>query len=415
MQQRCGPSLALFAFLFVTVPVQSKPLYRLIDLGTLGASTNNESRAYAINNDCQVVGYSRRSATLFDITGDGKNTNIGSLIGRTGSIAYGINNQGMAVGVYDVDYPEGGYLAAYFDIKSANAITLESGGYRAKAYAINDSNYAAGFAYPGDPREYSPIATVFDATHHRKVYLGIIEGGYRSIANAINDLNQVVGEVNVYGSGDHAVLFDFTGGGKNISLGHGIAYDINNRSQIVGVSDDKMATLFGIESDSNNLSLGALPVYNHSEAYAINNHGEIVGRASRSEELPGRDSMRLHLQAVMFDSTGNGNNVNLNEVIDPNSGWDLIEAKDINDRGWIVCNGRNNSSHLMHAILLVPLVEADFNRDGIVNLDDFARLAQHWRSMTNNHDDSCLYDISPDRDSTINYDDVSAFSEAWLN
>jgi hypothetical protein len=50
---------------------------------------------------------------------------------------------------------------------------------------------------------------------------------------------------------------------------------------------------------------------------------------------------------------GAGNNIDLNTLIDPASGWDLMYAYDINASGWIVGEGINPQGE-EHAFLLVP-------------------------------------------------------------
>jgi hypothetical protein len=55
----------------------------------------------------------------------------------------------------------------------------------------------------------------------------------------------------------------------------------------------------------------------------------------------------------LFDPTGNGNNINLNALIDPDSGLILKCAYSINNHGWIVGSGINPDG-LSHAFLLTP-------------------------------------------------------------
>jgi len=78
--------ITLAFILAVAAPVpQAISYYKIIDLGTLGG---NESGAYSINNQGQIVGYAYDSsgnfrATLFDPTGGGKNIDLGTLGGST--------------------------------------------------------------------------------------------------------------------------------------------------------------------------------------------------------------------------------------------------------------------------------------------------------------------------------------------
>jgi hypothetical protein len=58
----------------------------------------------------------------------------------------------------------------------------------------------------------------------------------------------------------------------------------------------------------------------------------------------------------MFDPSGSGFNIDLNELIDPNLGWTLTIAYQINDNGWIVGYGTNPEGDI-RAFLLTPVLE----------------------------------------------------------
>ena len=57
--------------------------------------------------------------------------------------------------------------------------------------------------------------------------------------------------------------------------------------------------------------------------------------------------------ATLFDSTGNGDNINLNDLIDSGSGWHLETISAISDNGWIVGKGTNPYGQTS-AYLLTP-------------------------------------------------------------
>ena len=62
--------------------------------------------------------------------------------------------------------------------------------------------------------------------------------------------------------------------------------------------------------------------------------------------------------------------VDLNTLIDPLSGWELLDASDINDAGQITGQGLIGGQY--HAYLLTPVpIPGDFNHDGTVDAADY--------------------------------------------
>lgn len=193
-------------------------------------------------------------------------------------------------------------------------------------------------------------------------------------AKAINEHTQVVG--NVYGvmGGPHAFLWE---NGVRTSLpppgGYCSAFDINNKSQIVGCfisgspakgyaciwekpEQNWVVTQLGTEGDSAN---------------AINDKGQIVGISGLYTQSP---------IAVLWQ---NGKTINLNDFLPENSEFERLEsALDINNKGQIVGYGyltRNLHIFGEQAFLATPIpLQGDLNKDDIVNLDDLAILGEHW-------------------------------------
>lgn len=82
---------------------------------------------------------------------------------------------------------------------------------------------------------------------------------------------------------------------------------------------------------------------NDAEPYALNAAGQAVGSASYPAE-------KVAGSAVFWDR---GRIYDLNRLIAPGSGWKLHEAFGMNDRGWIVGEGRYRDAE--QAFLLIPL------------------------------------------------------------
>ena len=90
------------------------------------------------------------------------------------------------------------------------------------------------------------------------------------------------------------------------------------------------------------IDLGTFGGY-HSQANGINNLSQIVGWATNAGD---------QRRAFVYSS---GSMTNLNSLIDPLSGWQIEDARDINDAGQIAAFGCNVSN--CHALLLTPVPE----------------------------------------------------------
>ena len=177
----------------------------------------------------------------------------------------------------------------------------------------------------------------------------------------INASGQIVG----YGTREqdqlrHAALFSASG---NVDLGtlggtaDSLAYSINDAGKIVGtctVSNGSAfhATLFS-GTGINNLDLGTLGGVN-SHAYAINNHGEIVGNSYPATNNNSVYHAFIYKNGVMSD---------INGLVLTNSGFSNIRlirdggripGRVINDSGQIAAIGEIGGR--THAVLLTPVL-----------------------------------------------------------
>jgi probable HAF family extracellular repeat protein len=108
------------------------------------------------------------------------------------------------------------------------------------------------------------------------------------------------------------------------------------------------------------LDLGTLGGLN-SYSYNIGAGGQVVGASE--VDITSDDT-----HAFLYTS-GSGL-VDLNTLIDPLSGWELLDAADINDAGQITGQGLIGGQY--HAYLLTPIpLPGDFNLDGTVDAADY--------------------------------------------
>jgi probable HAF family extracellular repeat protein len=101
-----------------------------------------------------------------------------------------------------------------------------------------------------------------------------------------------------------------------------------------------------------------------SYAYAVNSAGHVVGLSYVPLEVSNNGHAFLYTAA--------GGMVDLNALIDPLSGWELLDADDINNAGQIAGQGLISGEY--HAFLLTPIppLPGDFDDDGQVDAADLA-------------------------------------------
>jgi len=232
------------------------------------------------------------------------------------------------------------------------------GGNNGQAGGINNRGQIVGVSETPNP---APICSPFFLQIEAAIWqnanvqeLPPFPGDTDGFANGINDNGQAVGFtifcVTAGAANFRAVLWPKGPNGGVIDLGNlggaggNIAFDINNKGQVVGQSDlpgDTTHHAFlwqnGVMTDLGTI-LG-LPV---SLANGINNKGQIVGFSQDSNNTVAW----LWQNGVMTD---------LNTLIPPDSPWFLIEALGINDRGQIAGPAFNTSTGEFHGYLATPV------------------------------------------------------------
>src|SRR2546426_26470 len=251
-------------------------------------------------------------------------------LGGTASSAYGINNSRQVVGFAKT---AGDAVTHGFLWQNGTMTDLQiPGGGQSAAYGINNPGQAVGYAVLPTGETHA-----FLWQNGTPTDLGTL-GGAVSYAYGINNLGQVVGYSQTTPASDgrsflHAFLWQ---NGVMIDLGtiDGVT-GINNSGQRVG----HVSTLQNTTKTDRH-PLGSVT----SVAYGINDSGQVVGSAWISS---------IAFRAFLSER---GLMSDLNDMIDPNSGWIPLSATDINDKGEIVGYGRHNGQDHAYLLTTAPTI-----------------------------------------------------------
>ena len=244
----------------------------LIDLESKTATDLGNVKATALNDAGQVVGYSPDGSAF--ITGP---NGMGMTYLGMPRYPHGINNAGQVVG----------YFQGHAFITGPNGVGAADLGLPESSYSyasgINNAGQVVGNYYAMDADH--AFITGPNGVGVRE--LGTFPSGDSSYAPAINATGQVA--VNVNGGSEyirHAFVTGPDGVGAT-DLGalpggdyYSNATDINDSGQVVGYSPtvDRNSHAFITGPDGVGLiDLGTLPGGDSSEAYGINNAGQVVG------------------------------------------------------------------------------------------------------------------------------------------
>jgi probable HAF family extracellular repeat protein len=331
-------------------------------------------------------------------------TEIQPLPGYTASRAMGINNLGEVVGrFYNLNPSTGEAInrKAFVWDPTNGAYLLPTLSGECSAWGINDNGFAVGYSYNASAKQR---AVLWDLHVNTIDDIGALRNpttlvyGESSTAYGINNLDQVVGSADIPNNTNtftpfHAFLDDTSGisdlGTLNTTMpewqyGYSIAYCINNNGQVVGIAQDTPWAGFIYDDTDGMRMLPKDPAHGDKEWYAvvINDSGLIGGHviAGTNQSLPyywpnestppvkitmpagfpygeiyginasgqmvgimwSSDQAGATEHAFIFDTQKGVRD--LNNLIDPASGWVLRFARDINDRGKIVGYGELNGN-----------------------------------------------------------------------
>jgi probable HAF family extracellular repeat protein len=343
--------------------------YTVTDLGTLGGGGGV---AHGINNSGQVIGEAALASGQFHafIWENGTMIDLGTL-GGSRSKPFSINGAGQVVGSSD----DASNLRSHAflwqrSVSTPNGAITDLGTFpvlinpnHSTANGINDSGQIVGVGSKEFECGISPTGSPVICGAGRAARwqnggmddLGALSGNSTnnlrsSVAEGINNSGQVVGHSESAPGQFRAFLLQ---NGTMTSLGtlggmHSKALDINDSGQVVGFSSMSgccadRAFLWQNGTMINLGTLGRRPGPGSSEisrAQAINSTGQVVGNTSTTTS----DGHAFLWQ--------NGTMTDLNSLIPADSGWELLQANDINDAGQIVGSGRFNGQ--IRAFLLTP-------------------------------------------------------------
>jgi probable HAF family extracellular repeat protein len=265
----------------------------------LGASPGiTSSIAYGINDSGVAVGVSGGAvewalAATATTTATTPITPLGLLSGATDSVARAINANGQVVGYADTKDASGNLVtrAVRWDAGTTTPTDLGASSTSSIAYGINANGVGVGAAAGSGAVEWAPGTTTPTA-------LGRLPGSTSSGANAINASGQVVGEAGMQDAS-----------GNRVS--HAVRWDA------AASPPADLGTLSGIT--------GTLSAITSTIALGINAGGQVVGSAGTP--LPNGN---IFGHAVLWNA-GATTPTDLGDLLPPGSGWVLEGASAIND------------------------------------------------------------------------------------
>jgi probable HAF family extracellular repeat protein len=352
-------AVSAFTLTFASQALCAGPyVFHVTDLGIPSGDT--ASYAWGINNSGQVVGYGQDSTMMspqpprfLSTTSNGAFTPLGADRGAGAGLA--INDSGQVTGFNG--------LQSYHAVRlnpGDNTTTLGTdlgtlGGSISDGQGINASGQVVGWSYTSGGLQHAFRTTATGAVSDPNTDLGTL-GGSLSIAFGINAAGQAVGNSSLPNGHEHAFRTSPTGlvstAGADLGSLPGrpdsFAQAINASGQVAGYSSD--ASMMGMpphafrttatgDLTSPSADLGTLLGDTFSSAYAINDNGWVVGVSGGHAML--EDGITMYDLATLLDGSG--------------AGWQLSQARGINNSDQIIVFATNIADQMTHGIRLDPV------------------------------------------------------------
>jgi len=315
-----------------------------------------------------VAGFPEINAALWR---NGQLLNLGAFGGNE-SLAWSVNSQGQVVGFAANTIPDqfAGAVSFFLSATQTHAFLWQNGrmqdlgtlgGPDSDALLINERGQIAGISITTiDPATQNPTVDPFLWENGKMIDLGTL-GGTSGVPDVINNNGQVVGASNLAGDQtfhpflwSNGVLRDLgTHGGT-----FGEARWINEGGEAAGYAafPGDFVTHATLWKEGKIVDLGATTDLPCSYANGINNLGQVLGTLQLCPEvIAGRE-------AFLWEK---GDLVNLNTLIPLGSQIVLIGAFNANERGEIVAEGKLLNGDL-RAVLLIP---CDANHPNVEGCD----------------------------------------------
>jgi probable HAF family extracellular repeat protein len=312
----------------------------------------------------------------------GTMTDLGTLEGGYNSFALGVNSRSEVVGSAQNTVPDPnsmwpGYGTQMRAFYWKNGVMQDLGtlgtGTDAQAALINERGQVVGWSYTNSTPSaicagqynwgffLTTSSFIWDKHHGMRDIGGL--GGTCTLAQDLNSRGQIVGDSAL--TGDtllHPFVWDSATGMTDLgtaSGNYGEARAINEHGDVVGQVCDAAytscpAALWRKAGGKWRMTnLGTIVTGGCAKSTSVNASAQVVGTDWCANP------------AVPFLSEDGGSVVDLNTLVPPNSGIQLVEGVQINNRGEIAVQGPDANGN-NHAVLLIP---CDENHPGVEGCD----------------------------------------------
>ncbi len=338
--------IALWVFLFLVASGASAQVYTVTDIGTnIYPMAVNAKGQVAASGLCPTCGPNQQallwsaSTGLKDLGGS-----INNFLGA--SAAFGLNDLGEVVGTSNSPFSPIPCCDAFLWSSSGKIEDLGAPpGCAAIGVGINDRGEVIGYSDP-DIIPSNTICHLFVWEPMSGMQdIGFPTGAFVAGVSGINNAGAVAGSyIRASDFTPRSYIWTSIGGFRDLGIPQSGAAGINDKSHVVGrynvacvFCNSGRAFLWEPQHGVRDLDL--LPGQTYSFAWAVNVHDQVVGFSG----------------PYAFLWTKTTGMLNLNELIDSSSGWQLYFAAGINVKGQIVGRGMLNGEE--HGFLLTPKLE----------------------------------------------------------